>query len=250
MGTLNCGWERAPGGGRRFETTQWTRVLAAGEDDADRARQAMAALCRSYWQPVFAYLRARGFDRQEAEDLTQGFFTRVIEKDVLRRARRERGRFRSFLLASLKHYLANEWHRERAQKRGGDRVLVGIDQARVEEGLCWEPATWTTPEDLFTRQWALTLLDQVMATLGLEMRRRGQEEQFDLLKNLLTGPDADLRYRDVAARLGLTEGAVKVRIHRLRRRFGELLRQEVAEVVSSPEQVEEELGALLEAVAS
>ncbi len=250
MGTPNRGREPPPALRRRFETTQWTRVLALGDDDDALAREALASLCRSYWPPVFAYVCARGFDRQKAEDLTQGFFTRLIEKGVLRHARRERGRFRSFLLASLKHYLANEWHRERAQKRGGGRILLRLDPEETAHALPREPATWKTPEDLFLKQWALTVLDRVMSVLGREMDRRGQAEQFGLLKGLLTGPDGGLSYKEVAARLEITEGALKVRIHRLRRRFGELLRDEVAEVVPSPDEVEEELAALLEAVAS
>lgn len=240
----------APAGRRRFETTHWTVVLAAGEGDDTQARQALASLCRSYWHPVYAYLRARGFGLAEAEDLTQGFFTRLIEKDALRHARRERGRFRSFLLASVKNYVANEWHRERALKRGGDREPLRLDTRGVESRLPVEPATWTTPEDVYLEHWALTLLDRVMASLGAEMRRRGRQEEFAVLRGLLTGQAGGIRYQDVAARLDTSEGAVKVRVHRLRRRFGELLRAEVAEIVPSPDEVEDELTALLQAVAS
>lgn len=242
--------DHAPAGRRRFETTQWTVVLAAGEGDEPEARQALASLCRSYWHPVHAYLRARGYGLQEAEDLTQGFFTRLIEKDALRHARRERGRFRSFLLASLKNYLANEWHRERAQKRGGERDLLRLETGDLESRRPVEPATWTTPEDVFLEQWTLTVLDRTMASLGAEMLDRGQGEEFEMLRDLLTPQGSGMRYQDVAARLDTTEGAVKVRIHRLRKRFGELLRREVADVVSSPEEVEDELHSLLEAVAS
>lgn len=249
MGTPSHDGEPALAGRRRFETTQWTLVLAAGEGDEPEARQALASLCQSYWHPVYAYLRARGYGLQEAEDLTQGFFTRLIEKDALRHARRERGRFRSFLLASLKNYLANEWHRERAQKRGGDRAPLRLETRGVESRLPVEPATWTTPEDVFLEHWALTVLDRVMKALGAEMRSRGQAEQFEALKDLLTG-EGGARYKDVAARLETSEGAIKVRVHRLRRRFGELLRAEVAEIVPSPGEVEDELTALLEAVAS
>jgi RNA polymerase sigma-70 factor (ECF subfamily) len=250
MGTPDHDREPALAGRRRFETTQWTVVLAAADGDDREARQALAALCQSYWPPVYAYLRARGFEREEAEDLTQGFFTRLIEKDALRHARRERGRFRSFLLASLKHYLANEWDRERAKKRGGGQSPLRLEPEAVERRLPVEPATWTTPEDVFLRHWALTVLERAMASLGAEMRRRGQEAQFGALKDLLTGEGGGARYRDVAVRLHTTEGAVKVRVHRLRRRFGELLRDEVAGGVSSPAEVEEELTALLGAVAA
>jgi RNA polymerase sigma-70 factor (ECF subfamily) len=252
MDSPSTGREPEPTERRRFETTQWTLVLAAGaagDSQGTRARQALATLCRSYWQPVYAYLRARGLDRQEAEDRTQGFFTRLIEKSTLEHARRERGRFRSFLLASLKHYLTNEWHRARAEKRGGGRPLLRLDSEEVEPRLSLEAATHETPEDLFERQWAFTLLDRVMAALGAEMRDRSQEEAFEALRGFLTGRDDGLRYREVAARLDLSEGAVKVRVHRMRRRFGELLRAEVAELVSSPREVEDELAAMLEAVA-
>lgn len=245
MGSSDPHRERAPALGRRFETTRWTLVLAAGEGDGRAAREALEALCQSYWHPVYAYLRARGCDRQQAEDVTQGFFTRLIETGALRHARREQGRFRSFLLASVKHYLTNEWHRERAQKRGGGRTVLRLDAEDAERRL---PVTRTTPEDLFLRQWAFTVLDRAMESLGAEMRRRDREEEFALLKDLLTGGDPGVRYRDVAERLDTSEGAVKVRVHRMRKRFGQLLRREVAELVAAPEEVDEELGALLEAV--
>lgn len=250
MGSSSPHRERAPALGRRFETTRWTLVLAAGEGDDRAAREALEALCQRYWHPVYAYLRARGCDRQQAEDVTQGFFTRLIETGALRHARRERGRFRSFLLASVKHYLANEWHRERAQKRGGGRTVFRLDAEDAERRLPPEPATRTTPEDLFLKQWALTVLDRAMESLGAEMRRRDQEEHFTVLKDLLIGGDPGVRYRDVAERLGTSEGALKVRVHRMRKRFGQLLRREVAELVAAPQEVDDELGALLEAVSS
>lgn len=250
MGSSDPHRKRAPAPGRRFETTRWTLVLAAGEGDDRAAREALEALCQSYWHPVYAYLRARGCDRQQAEDVTQGFFTRLIETGALRHARRERGRFRSFLLASVKHYLVNERHRERAHKRGGGRPLLRLDADDAERRLPAEPATRTTPEDAFLKQWALTVLDRALDALGAEMRRRDREDEFALFKDLLTGGDPRVRYRDVAARLGTSEGAVKVRVHRMRKRFGQLLRREVAELVAAPEEVDEELGALLEALSA
>lgn len=254
MGSPSAGTGPAPARGPRFETTQWTLVLAAGEGEDDRrARDALASLCRSYWHPVYAYLRARGLDRHEAEDVTQGFFARLIETRSLRHADRERGRFRSFLLASVKNYLSNERDRARALKRGGGRPPVRLDPREtrgLERRLGPEPAERKTPEDVYLEHWALTLLDRVMAVLGAEMRGRGREEEFEILKELLIPQGSGLRYQDVAARLDTSEGAIKVRVHRLRKRFGELLRREVAEVVESQDQVEHELGALLEAVAS
>ncbi len=250
MGISSPGRESAPVRRRRFETTQWTLVLEAGEGDERRAGEALASLCQSYWHPVYAYLRARGLDRQGAEDVTQGFFTRLIETGSVRHARRERGRFRSFLLASLENYLRNERQREKALKRGGDRPMLRLETDVVESRLAAEPATRKTPEDLFVEQWAFALLDRVTGALGAEMRRRGQGEQFEALRGHLTGGGDGERYQDVAARLDMTEGAVKVRVHRMRKRFGELLRDEVAQVVASPGDVDDELTALLEAVAS
>lgn len=250
MGSSTPDREVAPAGGRRFETTRWTLVLAVAERDDGHARQALASLCQSYWHPVYAYLRAHGFERQEAEDLTQGFFTRLIEKGALRHARRERGRFRSFLLASLKNYLANERQRAGAKKRGGNHVLLRLEPEQVERRLLLQPVTPTTPEQVFLRHWGLTVLERVMRSLEVEMRRRGRAEELEVLKDFLAGSDGGLRYKDAAARLDTTEGAIKVRVHRLRRRFGELLRDEIAEVVSSPGEVEDELAALLQAVAA
>lgn len=250
MGSSTPEREAAPADGRRFETTRWTLVLAVADRDDRNARQALASLCQSYWHPVYAYLRTHGFGRQEAEDLTQGFFTRLIEKGALRHARRERGRFRSFLLASLKNYLANERQRAQAKKRGGDHVRLRLEPEEVERRLLLQPATRTTPEDVFLRHWGLTVLERVMESLEVEMRRRGRAEELEVLKDFLAGSGGGLRYQDAAARLDTTEGAVKVRVHRLRRRFGELLREEIAEVVTSPDEVEDELAALLRAVAA
>lgn len=250
MGPSTSQREPAPAPGRRFETTQWTLVLEAGSGDEQAAREALEALCQSYWRPVYAYLRARGLDRDQAEDVTQGFFTRLIETRAVRHARRERGRFRSFLLASAKHYLANEWHRDRAQKRGGARALLRLDADDAERRLPAEPATRTTPEDLFVKQWALTVLDRAMESLESEMERRGQANDFAVLKGLLTGPEPGMPYREVAARLDTSEGAVKVRIHRTRQRFGQILRREIAELVAAPEAVDDELSALLDALSS
>lgn len=250
METSSPGRAPAPARRRRFETTQWTLVVEAGEGDDRLAREALASLCQSYWHPVYAYLRARGLDRQRAEDVTQGFFTRLIETGSVRHARRERGRFRSFLLASLENYLSNERQRERALKRGGGRPMLRLETDLVEDRLAAEPTAGKTPEDLFVEQWAFAVLDRVTGALAAEMRGRGQGEQFEALRGHLTGGGVGERYQDVAARLGMTEGSVKVRVHRMRKRFGELLRDEVAQVVASPGDVDDELAALLGAVAS
>ncbi len=231
-----------------FQTTQWTQVLAAGETQNPDSRQALAALCQSYWPPVYSYVRWRGYNRPDAEDLTQGFFARLLEKKSLRHARRERGRFRSFLLASIKHYLANEWDRARAQKRGSGEPPLALDfdvaEARYRPG----PARSTTPEGAFLKQWALTLLEETLAELGAEMSRQGQEQRFEALAGYLTGDEAGVPYREVAARLDLSEAAVKVQVHRMRKRYGQLLRQKIADTVASPDQIEYEISSLLEVV--
>lgn len=233
--------------GHRFHTTQWTLVLAAGDMRDPDCRHALATLCEAYWQPVYAYVRRRGYRRPDAEDLTQGFFTRLVEKKSLRAAAPERGRFRSFLLAAIKNYLANEWDRARAEKRGGGKAPLSLDFDDAESRFKLEAVTWKTPERAFLKQWTRTLLDQVLADLGGEMGRKGQRDRFEVLRGVLTGEDGGIRYQEAATRLEMSEAAVKVAVHRLRKRFGELLRARVADTVASPEEVQDEITFLLEA---
>lgn len=215
---------------------------------AAQADQALAALCESYWYPLYVYLRRRGHDADDAQDLTQAFFVRLIEKRSLRYADPARGRFRSFLLASLKHFAVNEWERERAQKRGGGSPPLSLDLARAEHLFQLEPSTNETPERLFDKAWALTLLDHAMTRLRADLERSGRSAQIERLTGYLMD-DHPRRYAETASELGMSEGAVKVAVHRLRRHFRDLVRQEIAQTVSSSEELDDELRHLLRAVA-
>jgi DNA-directed RNA polymerase specialized sigma24 family protein len=231
-----------------FATTHWSVVLTAGQSRAPGSSEALEELCRAYWYPLYTYVRRRGYGPHDAQDMTQKFFSRFLEKHYLKSVARERGKFRSFLLASMNHFLANEWDRVKAQKRGGRVEFVSIDGMPADSDRCWEIATNVTPEKVYERQWALTLLDLVLTRLREEFAATGKAELFDDLKPFLTGDKSGRTYGDVAAQSRTTEGAVKTAIHRLRRRYRELLHQEVAQTVASPAEVEEELRALLAAL--
>jgi RNA polymerase sigma factor (sigma-70 family) len=233
-----------------FPTTRITLIHAARSGSGAQAEEALSTLCRAYWYPIYAYVRRLGYPPDEAEDLTQGFFARVIEKRYLRDFQRERGRFRSFLLTALKHFIANERDWARAQKRGGTRPLLPLDDVlRTAEGrYTIEPRDDETPERIFERQWAMAVLTRVQDRLHEDAEHTGKRAQFDRLKGLLIGEDADLGYRALAAELGTTEGALKVTVHRLRQRFKELLRDEIAHTVAHPEEVGDELRYLLTAL--
>jgi RNA polymerase sigma-70 factor (ECF subfamily) len=232
----------------RFATTQWSIVLAAGHRSSPDARDALAKLCETYWYPLYAYARQQGHLPADAQDLTQGFFTRLLEKGDLGNVAPELGRFRSFLLASLKHYMINQWHRSRAAKRGGTRTLLPLDFDAAEGRLTREPYHEQTPERLFDRQWALTALDRVRATLRQEAMDAGKADQFDVLQNYLTGDKPAATYAAVAEGLSMTEPAVKMAVSRLRRRFHERLRQEIAQTVQSDAEVEDEIRDLIAAL--
>jgi len=230
------------GAHRRFVTTHWSLVLAAGADVSSiEAGNALARLCETYWYPLYAFLRSRGHTAEDAQDLTQAFFARVLERQAFAHADPARGRFRSFLLSSLKNFVANEREREQAQKRGGGISVVPLDIEAAEGRFQLEPHTDETPERVFDREWALTLLDNVIRQLALEMTRAGREGQFAELKEFLTGDDLHTGYAATASTLGMSEGAVRVAVHRLRRRFGELIRREIAQTVSSPEGIDDEM---------
>jgi RNA polymerase sigma-70 factor (ECF subfamily) len=233
-----------------FVTTHWSLVLTAGRSDTTRSRDALARLCQTYWHPLYAYVRRLGNPPPDAQDLTQEFFARLLEKNYLAGADETRGRFRSFLLASLKHFLANEWDKARAQKRGGGQIPVPIDPGAAETGWGFEPADHTTAEKTYERRWALTLLEQVLRRLREEYVRAGREKLFEQLKPTLTEASRTVRYAEMAARLGTSEGAVKVAVHRLRRRYREVLRAEIADTVASPGEVEDELRNLFAALAN
>jgi RNA polymerase sigma-70 factor (ECF subfamily) len=230
-----------------FDSTRWSIVLAAARDPSERARAALSDLCETYWYPVYAYVRRRGHAPDEAEDLTQAFFAKLLEKRYVRDADPERGRFRSFLLAAVKHFLSNERDRVEALKRGGGRPLVSLDLETAEGRYRVEPSHDVTPERVYERRWALTLLDRTLARLRAEYERAGQAPRFERLKGYLTG-EASGGYAEAMAALGLSEGAVKVAVHRLRRRYRELLRAEIAETVEDASAVEGELRALFAAL--
>jgi RNA polymerase sigma-70 factor (ECF subfamily) len=239
----------APGAGR-FATTHWSVVLAAACDRDTLAQEALARLCKTYWYPLYAFVRCQGCSPQDAEDLTQEFFARLLAKHYLRDVDRSKGRFRSFLLAALKHFLANEWARARRLKRGGGQTLVPLDALSAESRYGREPADTLTPEASYERRWALTLLNQVLARLAGEQEAAGKQAQFARLQGCLTGEKGLPPYVELAAGLGVTEGAVKVAVHRLRQRYRELLREEIALTVASPAEIEDEIRRLFRALAS
>lgn len=229
---------------RAFTTTRWTVVLAAGCEDSANSRAALADLCERYWPPLYSYARRQGHSLDDAQDLTQAFFTRLIEKHYVQDADPLRGRFRSFLLASFKHFLANEWDRGRAQKRGGGWRTVAIDGETAEAHyVAVAAADPVTPEMLFERHWAEGVLARTRAALRAEYEAAGKTDVFQQLEGMLTGEKR--LYADVARELGTTEGAVKVRVHRLRRRFRELLEAEVGATVADDGEVEDEIRHLI-----
>jgi DNA-directed RNA polymerase specialized sigma24 family protein len=231
----------------RFELTHWSVVLAARGDSGD-ARAALEELCATYWPPIYAFVRRQGYSPPDAQDLTQEFFARLLQKNYLGVVERAKGRFRSFLLAALKHFLANEWDKAKAQKRGGGQVVLSIDAASAETSYKLEPVEQETPDKSFDRRWALTLLQRVVSQLRAEYVGTSRGEQFDDLKFALTGESRAVAYHVLAERLGTSEGAVKVAVHRLRQRYRELLRAEIAQTVTGSEDVEEELRALFAAL--
>ena len=235
----------APSGERgKFHTTRWSIVVSA-RGDGSGVQDALANLCGTYWFPLYAFVRRQGVSPHDAQDLTQEFFVRLLEKGWLGGVDRERGRFRSWLLASMKHFLANEWDKARTAKRGGRAVSFSLDELDAESRLLHEPAT-VSAEQIYDRRWATMLLDQVLARLRTEMAGAGRLAHFEALKFCLTGEKS--AYAEVGARLAMSEGAVKVAVHRMRERYRVLLRAEVAETVAGPEEIEDELRALLAAL--
>ena len=230
-------------------TTRWSIVLAAGERATPDARDALAQLCAAYWYPIYAYVRRQGHGADEAQDLTQSFLARLLEKHVVADALRERGRFRSFLLGALKHFLANEWRREHAEKRGGNATITSINAGAAETLYVREPSHERTAEEIYERRWALTLLDNVLKALESEMAAEGKSRLFDRLKVYLTGDAAAPSYADVGAAMEMGEGAVKVAVHRLRQRYKAILRGQIAETVADESEVDAEIAALFAALA-
>jgi len=236
-------------GAAPFLTTHWSLVRAAGADDTARSGEALAALCHTYWPPLYTYLRRRGYTVQDAEDLTQGFFARLLERKDVAVVRPEKGKFRSYLLGAMNHYLSDQRDKARAQKRGGGNVL-SLDFDAAESAYRFHAADeGATPDQLYDRQWVVTLLEEVQRRLRQAHRQEGKEAWYEALRFTLTGEQPHPSYAELAPQLGATEGAVKVAAHRLRRRYRVLLRELIAETVSPPEEVEDELRHLLRALA-
>lgn len=234
----------------QFTTTHWSLVLAAGGTTSSRSTAALEDLCRTYWYPLYAYVRRKGHSPEDAEDLVQDFFARLLEKRYLANADRGRGKFRSFLLTSLQHFLVNEWRKLQASKRGGGACGLSWDEEQTEGRYLAEHAEAYTPEKLFEKRWAMALLDQVLHRLKAEYAAAGKETQFERLKLSLWGEKTESPYAELSAQLGLTEGALKVAVYRMRRRYRDLLREEVARTVGSPAEVDEELRQLISVVSS
>lgn len=232
-----------------FVTTQWSAVLAAHRSDTATGSDALAKLCQVYWYPLYAYVRRRGYNPEDAQDLTQEFFLRLLHQDWLAQADRERGRFRTFLLAAMSHFLANEWHKGQAQKRGGGVTFVPLEIDNAETRYTCEPADPLTPEQCYEKRWAVALLDEVLNRLRLEFDAEGRGRFFDALKPCLIGDGKSQSYNTLSRELGMTEDAIKVAVHRLRKRYRQLLREEIANTVSSVQEVQAEMRHLLEVLA-
>jgi DNA-directed RNA polymerase specialized sigma24 family protein len=235
-------------GERRFVTTQWSLVVAASDRGRPEADGALSTLCERYWYPVYAFVRRRGNLAADAQDITQEFFTTLLEKGFLRSADRERGRFRTFLLTAVSRFLAKQAERGMAQKRGGGRKLLSIDLADAEGRYLLEPADRCTPEALFERRWAIELLDRAFLRLGADYASKGKTVLFEALRPHLVAGDNVTDYSDLAAKMKMTTGALKVALHRLRRRFAQTLKEEIAATVVAPDEVEDEIDRLLAAV--
>jgi RNA polymerase sigma-70 factor (ECF subfamily) len=229
-----------------FPTTRWTLIVAAGRDSSPGGPEALADLCARYWKPLYAFARRDGHTGDQAQDLTQAFFARFLEKHDVRSADPARGRFRSFMLTSFKHFLANARDRDRAQKRGGGRNLLPIDLDTAESWYVHEPADTLTPDAIFEQRWALDLIDRVKAQLAAERANAGGQATFERLQGFLLGePDAG-RYEDAARELGRSAVALRVTVHRMRRRFRELLRVEIAATVADDSEIDAEIRHLID----
>jgi DNA-directed RNA polymerase specialized sigma24 family protein len=233
-----------------FATTHWSVVLEAGRNDSPRATEALEQLCRQYWYPLYAFVRRYGHDLHTAQDLTQEFFRKLLEKNYLGIADRRRGKFRWFLLATFKGFLANEWDRARAQKRGSGQRPVALDELTAEQRYRLEPSDASTAERVYERRWALTLLETARARLKEEFVSAGKLKRFELLEGCLPGEAPTRSYADLGRELAATEGAIKVEVHRMKKRYGELLRGEVAKTVAHPGEVEEEIRYLIDVLAA
>ena len=236
--------------GPAFVTTHWSVVLTAAGADTTRAHEALSSLCQTYWYPLYAYARRRGYSPEDAQDLTQEFFARLLEKQWLARADREKGKFRSFLLMAMKRFLANEWDKAQALKRGGQIRLVPFQFDTAETRYCQEPANTCTPDQVYEKHWALTLLQSVLQRLRADYVHDGKAELFTALEPCLIGSRETQPYAALAAQLSMTEGAVRMAVKRLRDRYRQALQDEIARTVTTPAEADEELRHLFRALAS
>jgi RNA polymerase sigma factor (sigma-70 family) len=231
-----------------FATTHWSMVLQAGANNSPQASEALAWLCHTYWYPLYVFVRRQGHEVADAQDLTQDFFARLLKLNYLRLADRDRGRFRTFLLTSLKHFLINEWNKASRQKRGAGHPLISLDAEGTETRFLAEPADDRTPEKAFERRWALLVLGRVLDQLEAEFVAAGRVQLFDELKSFLSGEEVESSYAEIGRRLGMSEGNMKVTVHRLRHRYRELLRKEISLTVEDPESIDEEIRDLIAAL--
>jgi RNA polymerase sigma factor (sigma-70 family) len=225
---------------QEFNTTHWSVVLAARGESAD-AQEALEKLCRVYWYPLYAFVRRQGHSPEDAEDFIQGFFARLLERKDLETVQRERGRFRSYLLVSLKHFMLNEQRRARTEKRGGGRPVISLDVLEAEKKFAQEPVDKSTPEKIFERRWAIALLDKVLERLRREHEATDRLRLFDTLRSFLSDEPAEQSQAQIGAELGLSAGAVKQAVRRLRQRYGELLHEEVANTVATATDIDDEV---------
>lgn len=231
-----------------FPTTRWSVVLAAGRQSTAASHEALTNLCEHYWRPLYVYARRQGFGAEDAQDLVQGFITRLLETGAVARADPGRGRFRAFLLTSFRNFLADQRDRGRARKRGGGDPGLSLALQTAERWNSLEPLDYATPERIYDRRWALTVLNRVMDRLRAEFVRAGKLSLFDNLKPCLLGESGERRYAEIAARLGTSDGAIRVAVHRLRKRYRDLMREEIAHTVAGEDDISSEIGYLLNAL--
>lgn len=222
-------------------------VLEAADAQASGVADALSELCQQYWYPLYAFVRRRGFDRTQAEDLTQSFFADLLEKNSLQHVQPSRGSFRSFLLTSFSNFIANQWRAENAQKRGGGQTILSIDYERADNRYAEQPADDLSPEKVFERNWALSILEQTLEAVGTQYEESGKRELFDDLRGFLTGED-NVAYAELSKKTGMREGALKVAVHRLRQRYGQQLRLQITKTVEDPADVDQELRSLFQAL--
>ena len=233
-------------GKKEFATTRWTMVCAVGGENTQEAASALQELCQTYWYPLYSFVRSKGLAAEEAADVTQAFFADLLKREDLKRVDPEKGKFRSFLLAAIKHFLLNHWDKQKAQKRGGGKSPLALDFSAADSRFRLEPAHSATPETIYQRQWAQTLLERVQNRHRKEFEERGQSHRYERLHLFLAGKNAEETLAAAAKQLSMSEVAVKVAVHRMRQRFGELLRMEIAQTVSEPGEIDEEIQQLFE----